>query len=152
MEITHDQVFDFLGISKRPMGHPQIHDYVVNSMARRIEKMGEAWARKNARRLRTEMTEKYHHMASRAKAMGLPDLTYGFASGGDIGGLLGFLAGNHPVRSRTYPGVEPKGPMIKEKSKPKRKKRWLTYESSSPKSHGLLSKAFWRKKSPIEII
>lgn len=38
-------------------------------------------------------------------------------------------------------GSKPEG----EPSKPKKKKRPLTYESSSPRSHGLLSRAFRRK-------
>jgi hypothetical protein len=134
-----------------PGRDPVIVDYVIDGITMRIKANGKAWAAKNYKSLWNEMQHQHDHMVNRAKEMGLPALTYTYAKGRDnIAGLLGHLAGNSPIKPPTYPGVE--GEDYTFPKPPKPKKRWFTYESSSPKSRGILSKAFHRKKSPLKIL
>jgi hypothetical protein len=141
MDISHDQVNKLLRIGRGPSGHPLIREFVYDWMAKRIEKAGKEWAKKNSSRLKREMSDKYWHMADRAKEMGLPDLTYTFARGRNIGGLLGFLAGNKPVRKMRdeLPDVE------SQPKPPKPKREWPFYSSSDPPTRGIIRRALWKK-------
>lgn len=128
MGISHNDVMKLLRIGKITGKDPLIRDYVLDGVAMKVKASGKVWAAKNYKSLKNEMIHQHSHMARRASEMGLPALTYTYAQGRNIGGLLGFLAGNEPVKAKKYPGVESKG------------------DPPKPPKKGIIRKALWRKK------